>query len=107
MEDAQHAHARAEYLLQEDGTHRLRRPELEAKLNELAGDDLRANAEPIEPSEYKEPFQYYEPSEGTGGLPAVVCTCGWSKHHLRFKVLQKASERHYHKTGHNTKPQKG
>lgn len=73
------------------------------KLVQEASEPVR---EPPDSNRYKEPFQYYESAEGTGGLPAVICTCGWSKHHLRFKVLGRASEKHWLKTGHNTKKEK-
>lgn len=69
---------------------------------------LESPSKPSEaPNGGKVHYQYYEDAAGTGGLPAVICTCGWSKHHLRLKVLGRASEKHWLKTGHNTKPQKG
>lgn len=84
--------------------HKKSDPALERMAQEHVEDVLRPIREPRGHPKYKEPFQYYEPAEGTGGLPAIICTCGWSKHHLRLKVLGKASEKHFMKTGHNTKP---
>lgn len=70
--------------------------------NQHVKEQLEALSKPIEvPTEPKTHFQYYEPAEGTGGLPAVICTCGQSKRHLRFKVLERWSEKHFNKTGHN------
>jgi hypothetical protein len=68
--------------------------------NERVNELLRTNAEPVKEDRYKEPFVYYEPAEGTGDVPAAICTCGWRKPHYRFKVLQKAAIKHAEKTGH-------
>jgi len=76
------------------------REEYHRRMQEARDELLRATGEPVDLSKYKEPVMYYEPAEGTGGLPASICTCGWSKRHLRLKVLKKASEKHYTKTGH-------
>lgn len=88
--------------------HKRLEPVVEKLVNQKIAEDLKIHSEPLEvPTDPKVHFQYYEPAEGTGGLPAVICTCGAKKHHLRFKVLGKWSEKHFAKTGHNTKPPKG
>lgn len=82
--------------LQGHKTHRMEVDEAQ----EIATSPVEPLREPQRPSGHSSPYQYYEPAEGTGGLPAVICTCGKSKHHLRMKVLQVWSEKHYNKTGH-------
>lgn len=102
MEDAYKYHAKAlEELRADHKMEELRtKLQLEQEANNRTRELLGAHAEPVEEDRYKEPFVYYEPSEGTGGVPAAICTCGWRKPHYRFKVLQKAAIRHSEKTGH-------
>ena len=102
MEDAWKAHQQALEELQIPKIHELKElPEsIRREINERERKLLEANAEPVKEDRYKEPFVYYEPAEGTGGVPAAICTCGWRKPHYRFKVLQKAANRHSEKTGH-------
>lgn len=107
MQDAWEANQEALKELSEHKKMRGLNPKLsvldEAVVNESMLERLEATAKPIEMSSApKVHYQYYEPH--TGGLPAVICTCGWKKSHLRFKVLEQASLRHFNKTGHNTKP---
>ena len=97
MEEAIQAHAKALEQLQD---HKKFSAEREAEVNELVRERLEASGEPVEPTKYKEPVMYYEPAEGTGGLPAIMCTCGRKKSHLRMRVLQRWAEKHYLKTGH-------
>lgn len=102
MEDAWKANQEALEELSIPKIHELKElsPEMERMLAERTQKLLERDTEPIKESRYKEPFVYYEPAEGTGGVPAVICTCGWRKPHYRFKVLQKAAIRHSEKTGH-------
>lgn len=102
MQEAFEAHKEALRELQVEELHKLD-PKLEEMANNRVRELLEATGEPIKPNQYKDPFQYYEPAEGTGGLPAVCCTCGWKKHHLRMKVLQQAALKHLEKTGHKPK----
>lgn len=106
MREAWEAHQQALEELQIPKIHELKEmpEEFERMANQRVQELLEATGEPVAVSKYKEPVMYYEPAEGTGGLPASICTCGWSKRHLRLKVLMKASEKHYAKTGHKPAP---
>jgi hypothetical protein len=99
MEDAARYHKKA---LEDLEIIELKKPSeaMERLLNERVEELLEANTEPVEPNRYVDPLVYYEPAEGTGGVPKAICTCGWSKTHYRFKVLQKAAIKHAEKTGH-------
>ena len=102
MEEAWRKHEEALEELQLPKIHELKElsPELERLVTERAEKLLERDTEPFDPTRYKEPVQYYEPAVGTGGLPAAMCTCGWSKYHARIKVLRAAAKKHYNKTGH-------
>lgn len=100
MEDAREAQKQA---LEELDDQRKPFLDIHEMLNKGRDMILERDAEPIDIGRVtKNPYQYYEPH--TGGMPAVICTCGWKKSHLRFKVLEQASLRHFNKTGHNTNP---
>lgn len=104
MEEANQAYEQAldeaKAALQEIHDHKKPSPAMKEMLNNLVNELLQATAEPVRPERYKDPFIYYKPSEGTGGVPAAICTCGWRKPHYRFKVLKKAAIKHFEKTGH-------
>lgn len=105
MHEAREAYAEARAALLTEDDYKHVTDEGQQRINDLQRELLEANAKPVEvPAKPKVHFQYYEPAEGTGGLPAVICTCGQSKRHLRFKVLEQWSAKHFKKTGHNTKP---
>lgn len=87
--------------------HKKMTPAMEREVNERTRKLLERDSEPLELSKYKEPIMYYEPAEGTGGLPAIICTCGQQKRHLRRKILQRWAEKHTAKTGHKPTPYKG
>lgn len=106
MEEAREAMEAALKALSIEEMERQLNEEMERQLNEHIQKTLERDAEPLViESKPKTHYQYYEPAEGTGGLPAVVCTCGEKKHHLRFKVLERWSQKHFEKTGHNTQKQ--
>lgn len=99
MQEATEAHLQALAEMRMDEYRRLD-PMVERVANERVRELLEASGEPVEVTKYKEPVMYYEPAEGTGGLPAIMCTCGRKKSHLRMRVLQRWAEKHYLKTGH-------
>jgi|KBSMisStaDraftv2_1062788.scaffolds.fasta_scaffold90135_3 hypothetical protein len=105
MEDAHKAAAKALQELQIEEHKRLT-PAMEREVNKRVQKLLERDSEPVEPDLYKEPVMYYEPAEGTGGLPAIICTCGQQKRHLRRKVLQRWAEKHTDRTGHKPIPYK-
>jgi len=105
MEDAHKAAAKALKELNIDESKKMSK-EMEKRANERTRKLLERYSDPVDPGKYKEPVMYYEPAEGTGGLPAIICTCGQKKSHLRRKVLQRWAEKHTDRTGHKPIPYK-